>query len=62
MEQPDKYYGRKVVAFYHKYGNLVNTNLDYKSKPSDCSDCFSESNSKYTVDSIQQKSTTLSES
>lgn len=57
--EPDKYYRRKVVAFCHKHGNLVNTNLDYKSKPSDCSGCFSESNSKYTVDSIQQKSITL---
>ncbi|MCI3939365.1 hypothetical protein MQX03_19495 [Chryseobacterium aahli] len=56
VSDPDKNGHRTVEMLCNKHNQHVTTNTDYKSLPSNCSGCFSDSNTKYNVTTIQKKS------
>lgn len=56
VSRPNKNGKWEVEMICNKHNQHVKTNTDYKSLPSNCSGCFSDSNIKYNVTTIQKKS------
>lgn len=51
----DKNYHKKIIVLCIKHNNVVQSS-DYKSKPSECKECLSEVNTRYSISDLQAKS------